>query len=120
MRIISWNIQGVKKSQVLQEIMFLKRTHKPHIIFLLEALVNKNNILDILPKMGFEHLDYVDPVNHSGGLVVLLNNGIVCALVLRKEQRAIHKLVHDTEKKKCNLVVSCVYAPAQQRDKDYF
>ena len=67
MRIISWNVQRIKKAQVLQEIFFLKRTHKPQIMFLLETLVNKMNILDILPKMGFEHFDYVEPVNHYGG-----------------------------------------------------
>jgi len=71
MRIISWNVQGVKKAQVLQEIQFLKRTHKPQILFLQETLVNERNILDILPKLGFDHFDYVEPVNHSGGLVVL-------------------------------------------------
>jgi len=33
MHIVSWNVQGTKKSQVLQEILFLKRTHKPQIVF---------------------------------------------------------------------------------------
>ena len=99
MCIISWNVQGTKKTQVLQEIAFLKRTHKPQIMFLLETLVNKKNILDILPKMGFEHFYYVEPINHSGGLVVLWDNGIIHASVLNKEQRAIHMLVYDTVKK---------------------
>jgi len=45
--------------------------------------------------MGFEHVDFVEPSNHSGGLAVLLNNGIVRALVIRKEQQAIHMLVLD-------------------------
>jgi len=67
MRIISWNVQGSKKAQVVQEILFLKRTHSPQMIFLLETLVNKKHILQILPKMGFEHFDYIEPVNHSGG-----------------------------------------------------
>jgi len=71
MRIISWNVQGAKKSQVLQEVLFLKRTHKANILFILETLVNKKNILDILQKMGFEYFDYVNPINHSGGLAVL-------------------------------------------------
>ena len=77
MRIISWNVQGPKKTQVLQEIFFLKRTYKLQIMFLLETLVNKKNILDILPKMGFEHFDYVEPVNHSGGLAVLWDNRVM-------------------------------------------
>ena len=85
-------------------------------LFISETMVNKKNIMDILPKMGFEHIDYVEPVNHSGGLAALWNNETICASILRKEQRAIHMLVHDTEK----TIVSGVYAPAQQRDKDSF
>jgi len=77
MRIISWNVRGLKKPQVLQEIAFLKRTHKPHIIFLLETLVNRQNILQILPKVGFDHYDFVDPIDHSGGLAVLWDNGTI-------------------------------------------
>jgi len=71
MRIISWNVRGTKKVHVLQEIAFLKRTYKPQLIFLLETLVNKKNILDILPKMGFEHFDFLEPIDHSGDLAVL-------------------------------------------------
>ena len=50
--------------------------------------------------MGFEHFDYVEPVNHSSGSTVLWNNGVVCISILRKEQRVIHMLVHDTGKKR--------------------
>jgi len=119
MRIISWNVQGTKKSQVLQEIQFLKRTHKPQILFLLETLVNEKNILAILPKIGFQYFDYVEPVNHSGGLAVLWDNGLIHASVLKKDQRAIHMLVYDTIKK-CNSIISGVYAPTQSYDKDRF
>ena len=119
MRIISWNVQGVKKAQVLQEIQFLKRTHKPQILFLQETLVNERNILDILPKLGFDHFDYVEPVNHSGGLAVLWDNGLIHASVLNKEPRAIHMLVYDSSKQ-CSSIVSGIYAPAQLQDKDSF
>jgi len=84
-----------------------------------ETLVNKKNILDILPKIGFDHFDYVEPVNHSGGLAVLWDNGIIHASVLSKEQRAIHMLVYDTTKH-CSSIISGVYAPAQPQDKECF
>ena len=119
MKIISWNVRGAKKSQVLQEILFLKRTYNPQMIFLLETLVNKNHILQILPKMGFEHFDYVSPVNHSGGLAVLWNNDLIYASIIRKDSRAIHMLVHDTQKQ-INVIISGVYAPAQVSQKDDF
>jgi len=73
--------------------------------------------LDILPKTGFDHFDYVEPVHHSGGLAVLWNNGLIHASFLKKEQRAIHMLVYDTVKK-CSSILSGVYAPAQPQDKD--
>ena len=62
---------------------------------------------------------YVDPANHSGGLAVLWNNDTICASILRKDQRIIHMLVHDLEKKH-NILVSGVYAPPQSRNKDPF
>ena len=45
----------------------------------------------------------MDPINHSGGIVVLWNNNGIHAPILSKEQRAIHLLVHDDEKnQKCH------------------
>ena len=95
MKVISWNVQGAKRSQVLLELQFLKRTQKPNIVFLLETMVNEQNSLRILPRLGFEFYDFVIPNNHSGGLAVLWHNTNTPASILRKEQRAIHMLVHD-------------------------
>jgi len=112
MRIISWNIQGIKKAQALQEICFLKKTYKPHIFFISEPLVIKANILAILPKVGFDHFDYVEPANHSGGLAVLWDNEMIQASVLKKEQRAIHMLVYDTIKNVVSLLVGFMPRPS--------
>jgi len=109
----------MKKNQALQEILFLKWMHNSNIMFILETLVSFINIRSILPKTGFEHFDYVDPVNHSGGIAVLWNNDSIHVSILRKDQRAIHILVHDTGNNQ-NVIVSGVYAPAQVRDKDSF
>ena len=57
--------------QVVQEVKFLIRTQKPDMLFLLETMVNDSNIKKILPLLGFEHYDYVSPVNHSGGITIL-------------------------------------------------
>jgi len=119
MRIISWNVQGVKKAQVQQEVQFLKRTHKPQILFLQETLVNERNILAILPKLGFEHFDYVAPINHSGGLAVLWDDGPIHVSILSEEPRAIHLRVYDSLKQRPSIV-SGIYAPAQIQEKDSF
>ena len=119
MKIISWNVQGLKGVQVLQEITFLLRVHKRNMLFLIETLVNESNLLRILPNLGFAHFDYILPLNHSGGIAVLWNSDNILASVLSKEQRAIHMLVHDTILAQ-TMVISGIYAPAQPRDKDQF
>ena len=71
MKIIYWNAQGIKKLQALNKVKFPSRTHKPNLLFLLETLVNDNNIRKILPNMGFDHYDFVPPTNQVGGIAIL-------------------------------------------------
>jgi len=75
-----------EKWQVIQEVKFLTRTRRPDMIFLLETMVNEKNTKIILSLMGYDHFDYVLPINHSGGLAVLWNEGNIHASVLVKEQ----------------------------------
>ena len=74
MKVLSWNIQGIKKPQALQELSFLKQTHKSDILFILETLVTDTHLLRILPKLGFDYYKFVSPVNHVGGIAVLWNS----------------------------------------------
>ena len=119
MKVICWNVQGAKKAQVLKEVKFLKRMQNPDIIFLLETLTNDLNSQCIIQRMGFQNSDFVLPINHSGGIWVLWNNDLLHAAVLNKEPRAIHILVHDLILNK-NSIVSGMYGPAQEKDKDAF
>ena len=84
MKIVSWNVQGIKKPLVVQELIFLIRTHKSDIICILEKMVNEKHIEKILPRIGFDHYDYVPPINHSGGIAILRNNGKIHASVIWK------------------------------------
>jgi len=119
MKVVCWNIQGIKKRQAISELKFLIKKHLPDLVFILETMVNTTNIQKILPQLGFDHYDFVPPLNHSGGIAVLWNNGTIHASILLKEQRAIHMLVHDTENSK-NSIISGVYAPTQTKDKNAF
>jgi len=103
--------QRHKKMQVLQEVKFFARTHKPDMLVLLETMVNESNRRRIHPPMGFEHFDFVSPINHFGGIVVLCNNNNIHASVLLKETGAIHMLIHDPDKVQIS-VISGIYAPA--------
>jgi len=71
MKIISWNVQGAKKAQVIQEIKHLIRFHKPDICLSLETMVNDTQMNALLPKLGFNHYDFISLINHSGGTAVL-------------------------------------------------
>ena len=119
MKVVCWNVHGVKKTQVVQELKYLARTHKPDMLFLLETMVNESNIRRILPLMRFDHFDFVSPVNYSGGIAVLWNTENIHASALLKETRAIHILIHDPDKVQ-NSVISGIYAPVQPRDKNDF
>ena len=78
-------------------------------VFILETMVNTTNIQKILSQLGFEHYDFVPPINHSSGIAVLWNNGAIHASILLKEPRAIHILIHDLENSK-NSIISGVCA----------
>jgi len=119
MKIICWNVRGAKKAQILEEVKFLKHLHKPDIMFLLETLTNDINSHNIIRRMGFRHFDYIPPSNHSGGIWVLWTNDRIQAAILSKENRAIHLLVHDPHCNQ-NCIISGVYGPAKEADKDTF
>ena len=59
-------------------------------------MVSEATTRHLISKFGFDHYDFVNPVNHCGGLWVLWNNNEIIANVLLKEQRLIHMLVFDT------------------------
>ena len=82
-------------------------------------MLNDQNISNILPRMGFDHYEYVSPNNHSSGLEILWNNGNIHAPALCKDTRAIHILVHDPEIAK-NSITSGIYTPAQANQKEQF
>ena len=119
MKVLSWNIQGIKKPQALQELSFLKQNHKSDILFILETLVTYTHLLRILPKLGFDYCKFASPVNHAGGIAVLRNSDNIHASILSKSNRTIHLLVHDTSTS-ISSIISGIYAPTQQREKDSF
>jgi len=118
MRIISWNIQGLKKPQAAQEVKLLKRKYDPDVLFLLETMVNETNLLRIMPTLGFDHFDYVLP-SHSGGIVVLWRDNSVHVSVLLQQPRVIHMLIYDPVLAQTS-VVSSTYAPVQISQKAPF
>jgi len=64
-------------------------------------------------------MTFYPQINHSGDIAVLWNNDVNHVLVLTKEPRAIHMLVHDSENSK-NSIIFGIYASAQPQCKDVF
>jgi len=119
MKIICGNVQGAKESQLRHEVGFINRTIKPDILILLETLVNCQNIDFIIKQLGYSYYSAVPPVNHTGGIWLLWNDENVDVSIIAKETRIMHCLVLDKlTAKECLL--SAVYAPAQESQKDDF
>ena len=88
-------------------------------IFVLETMVNKNNVEYMLSLVGFDHFNYVVPTNHSKRLAVVWNSSNISALILRKKPRAIQMLMYNAKNLQ-NSIISKVFALAQSRHKDCF
>ena len=66
MKIICWNNQGAKKSQLRHEVGFINRTIKPDILILLETLVNYQNTDLIIKQLGYSYYSTIPPINPWG------------------------------------------------------
>jgi len=119
MKVICWNVQGVKKAQLHHEVGFINRTIKSNILILLEAMVNGPNGELIIRKLGYHHFSTIPPSNHVGGIWLLWNNENVEVTVLAKESRLMQFLVLNLITSN-HCLMSAVYAPTQERHKNEF
>jgi len=119
MKILAWNVQGAKKSQITEEIRFIQKLHKPDIVFLIETMVSEEHTNRLISRLGFQKHDFINPINHSGGIWVLWNEMNIRANVLLKDNRAIHMLVFEYSSQKFSII-SGIYAPTKAIDKDDF
>ena len=119
MKFIAWNVRVVKKPQIREEFRFIIHAHQPDTLFLTEKMVAGKATKRLISQFGFYFYDFVNPVNHSGGLWVLWNNTIIIANVLLKEQCFIHMLVLDIKTQHLSTI-SNVYAPTKGSEKPSF
>ena len=63
--------------------------------FLQKTMVHENTTKFLILSFGFNHYNYVNPINHVGGMWVLWNDNNILANVILKEQCPIHMLVLD-------------------------
>jgi len=110
MKIIFWNAQGAKKSQLRQQVTFMNRTIKPAILLLLETMVKYQNTDWIIKQFGCRHYSTIPSLNHVGGIWLLWNDDNTEATVIAKEPRIMHCTVLDKPTAK-QCLVSTVYVP---------
>ena len=87
--------------------------------FLTETMVAESTTKCPISHFGFDYYDFVNPVNHSGGLWVLWNNTNIIANVLLKEQCFIHMLVLDVKTQQLSTI-SSVYTSIKPSEKSFF
>jgi len=85
MKIICWNVQGAKKSQLRHEVEFINRTIKPYILILLKTLVNCQNTDLIIKQLGYRFYSTIPPINHTGAIWLLWNDENVEVSIIAKE-----------------------------------
>jgi len=110
MQVICWNIQGIKKTQVILEVKFLIKNQKSDIMFFIEIWLM---MLTFCLFLGLTNFDNVSPVNQSGRLTVTCNNDTIHAFILFKDNRSIHLLVYNIKLGTTSILFG-VYGPAKK------
>lgn len=77
MRIISWNVRGLRSHQTVQSLCRLVKDQDPCMLFLMETRVGKAEAENLRVKLHFEGCLAVEGVGLGGGLMLLWKRDVV-------------------------------------------
>ncbi|KAF5183635.1 hypothetical protein FRX31_026777, partial [Thalictrum thalictroides] len=74
--ILTWNCRGLGSTKAIQQLKNLIWELNPDVIFLVETLLKRKKIQHLQKSIKYPGSFFVDPVGRSGGLAVLLKEGV--------------------------------------------
>lgn len=107
MSLLSWNCRGLGRSQdlTINRLMEIRKKYFPELLFLMETMHKRNDLVDIQVWLGYDHVHTVNPVGKSGGLAVFWkNSGLVN--IVSSNKNMVDLLFQLGDKK---FFVSCIY-----------
>ncbi|XP_026396908.1 uncharacterized protein LOC113291607 [Papaver somniferum] len=80
MKLISWNVQGLKTTATRDPLFDLIRTQNPDIIFLYETKISKDKSRPLISHFQYPNQAFIELIGLSGGLLILWKDGFTCEL----------------------------------------
>lgn len=107
MNLLCWNCRGLGNHRTVWELCHLVKEKKPRILFLMETKIRQSRMQTLRSKLGLEGMFVVDPVELSGGLVLLWqeSNGLT---IQNYSLRHINTIFSSVEPDKC-WKLTCFY-----------